>query len=110
MELRDLLGEIQIVTTETVLVELLNYFAESGKHARTAALEMVQTIIDDDEVMFIPHEIGTFSKARDLYSARPDKGYSLTDCIAMLVMKDLGLQEVLTHDDHFAQEGFIVLL
>jgi predicted nucleic acid-binding protein len=45
-----------------------------------------------------------------LYKARPDKGYSLTDCISMHAMHERGVSDILTHDDHFRQEGFIVLL
>ncbi len=41
---------------------------------------------------------------------RPDKGYSLTDCMSMIACRDLGITDVLTHDRHFAQEGFAVLL
>jgi len=44
-----------------------------------------------------------------LYEQRPDKEYSLTDCISMQVMKAMGITEVLTHDRHFVQEGFIIL-
>lgn len=45
-----------------------------------------------------------------LYQARLDKGYSLTDCISMQMMRQLAISKVLTHDKHFAQEGFGVLL
>jgi predicted nucleic acid-binding protein len=45
-----------------------------------------------------------------LYPARLDKGYSLTDCISMNVMRRDGLSEVLTNDEHFTQEGFRCLL
>jgi predicted nucleic acid-binding protein len=41
-----------------------------------------------------------------LYKDRPDKEYSLTDCISMQVMRREGLIEVLTNDHHFTQEGF----
>jgi predicted nucleic acid-binding protein len=44
-----------------------------------------------------------------LYENRPDKGYSLTDCISMNTMRDMGITEALTHDQHFAQEGFVIL-
>jgi predicted nucleic acid-binding protein len=44
-----------------------------------------------------------------LYAARPDKGYSLTDCISMQTMRKEGLTEALTNDRHFEQEGFRVL-
>jgi predicted nucleic acid-binding protein len=39
-----------------------------------------------------------------------DKGYSLTDCISMNVMRDRGINDVLTQDKQFAQEGFNILL
>jgi predicted nucleic acid-binding protein len=40
---------------------------------------------------------------------RSDKGYSLTDCISMIIMRQMGIAEVLTHDKHFTQEGFSIL-
>jgi uncharacterized protein len=50
-----------------------------------------------------------FDAALALYEARPDKGYSSTDCRSMNAMKSNGLMEVLTHDHHFTQEGFTIL-
>jgi predicted nucleic acid-binding protein len=34
----------------------------------------------------------------------------LTDCISMETMRQEGITEILTHDAHFAQEGFTLLL
>jgi predicted nucleic acid-binding protein len=51
----------------------------------------------------------SFLAGLDLYAARPDKGYSLTDCISMDAMRLEGLTEVLTNDRHFEQEGFRAL-
>jgi predicted nucleic acid-binding protein len=45
----------------------------------------------------------------NFYRARPDKGYSLTDCISMQTMRREGLTDVLTNDRHFEQEGFRAL-
>jgi predicted nucleic acid-binding protein len=45
-----------------------------------------------------------------LYADREDKGYSMTDCLSMTAMRERGIFEVLTHDAHFAQEGFTLLL
>ena len=58
----------------------------------------------------MPRRRSSFLNGLTLYSARPDKGYSLTDCISMVTMRQEGLHQVLTHDDHFSQEGFIRLL
>src|SRR5205809_2657153 len=99
IEKRETLGNITIVTTETILIEFLNYFAEHGPDTRLAAVEAVTAIIRADEVEYVPHDENAFSKALLLYKTRPDKGYSLTDCISMLAMKELGVNEVLTHDE-----------
>jgi len=44
-----------------------------------------------------------------LYEQRPDKGYSLVDCISMQTMRREGVIDVLTNDRHFQQEGFRAL-
>ncbi|MDX2229976.1 MAG: hypothetical protein NW220_10080 [Leptolyngbyaceae cyanobacterium bins.349] len=52
----------------------------------------------------------SFQSGVELFQSRLDKGYSLTDCISMQTMRQLGISEVLTHDKHFTQEGFVILL
>ena len=42
-----------------------------------------------------------------LYESRPDKEWSLTDCISFVVMKKEGIVEALTEDRHFEQAGFV---
>jgi predicted nucleic acid-binding protein len=41
-----------------------------------------------------------------LYAERPDKEYSLTDCISIAVMKAEGMTESAPGDRHFEQEVF----
>ncbi len=90
-----------IVTTDEILTETLNYFAESSKFLRQAAIKNVRAILlnQNIEITSCSHE--RVLEAIDFYEKRLDKGYSLTDCISMLTMKNLGLREILTHDDHF---------
>ena len=45
-----------------------------------------------------------------LFADRPDKNWSLTDCVSFVVMQDEGLTEALTGDGHFEQAGFKALL
>ena len=52
----------------------------------------------------------SFIQGLQLYKERLDKGYSLTDCVSMQTMRQLGITEVLTHDKHFTQEGFMLFL
>ena len=45
-----------------------------------------------------------------LQRRRLDKGYSLTDCMSMVLCHEQGISDVLKHDRHFEQEGFAILL
>ena len=49
-------------------------------------------------------------EALELYEARPDKTWSLTDCISFLVMQELGLTIAVTTDHHFEQAGYQILM
>jgi predicted nucleic acid-binding protein len=45
-----------------------------------------------------------------MYRDRPDKAWSLTDCISFEVMREAGLTDALTADEHFRQAGFRAVL
>ena len=51
-----------------------------------------------------------FNEAFALYRARDDKNWGMTDCISFVVMRQVGIQNALTHDQHFSQAGFTALL
>lgn len=99
-----------LVTTETVLLELLNYLAEFPPEMREAVSKFTTEALNGPAVEVILHTHDIFLRGLEFYGHRLDKGYSLTDCILMLLMRDRGVQEILTHDDHFLQEGFTILL
>lgn len=105
-----LLSSALLVTTDEVLVEVLNHFAERGVEARRAAVLNVQEILINQKVEVAPSSHNDFVEGVALYLARPDKGYSLTDCISMNIMRQRGITDVLTNDHHFSQEGFRLLL
>ncbi len=104
------IGQAQFVTTELVLTELLNYYANYRPFVRKAAANLVRTLLANTKTEVIQLSHQTFLEGLALYESRPDKGYSVTDCISMNVMRERGISEVLTHDRHFAQEGFVVLI
>jgi uncharacterized protein len=99
----------QIVTTDEVLTEYLTFFATAPEQFRRGAAESVERILASSVVRVIPQSRGSFLAGLHLYRARPDKGYSLVDCISMQTMRGEGLTEVLTNDRHFEQEGFRAL-
>jgi len=101
--------DILLVTTQEVLTEFLNYFAEAGKHKRTIAAQMCNQVFLHPGITTLSQSHRSFSVGLDLYQKRDDKGYSLTDCISIASCRDRGISDVLTHDGHFEQEGFRIL-
>lgn len=105
-----LLQPCTLITTEEVLGELLTFYSKSGNKLRERAVNLVEDILDSPDVEVIEQTHGSFLLGLELYKSRLDKGYSLTDCISMNTMRQLKITEVLTHDRHFTQEGFVILL
>ena len=110
IEVSSVLGSCRLFTTDAVLTEFLNALADKGPLVRAAAIKMVEAVMKNSQVTVVPQSRRTFSRSLALYNARPDKGYSLTDCGSMLLMRERRLSEALTTDRHFEQEGFIALL
>ena len=100
---------IALVTTDEVLAEYLTFFATAHERIRRKALRNAQRVLENAGVRVVPQSHESFLSGMALYGARPDKGYSLTDCISMQTMRREGLTDVLTNDRHFEQEGFRAL-
>ncbi len=104
------LTETRLITTDFVLVEVLNYFSEFREYFKTRIARAVETIISESEIQIIECSREEFMQGFKFYNSRLDKGYSLTDCVSMNVMSERNISEILTNDDHFEQEGFRILL
>lgn len=97
-----------IVTTEFVLTELGNALSRSS--VRAAFVRVLADLRSDPTTMIVPAGEDLFRRGCDLFRRRPDKEWSLTDCMSFEVMNELGLTEALTADHHFEQAGFAVLM
>ena len=106
-ELSSSLKDTFLITSEEVLVELLNYFSDYGPEMRQAAALIVRHIVDDPNILVAAR---VFREGLALFESRLDKGYSMTDCLSMCIMRGYDVAEVLSHDHHFIQEGFVNLL
>ena len=104
------LGSTRIVTTDAVLTEFLNHYSGYGEQLRGEAAGLVRGLLEDPLVEAVALDRSLFLSGLSLYERRRDKEYSLVDCISMVLMRERGITEVLTHDHHFAQEGFTLLL
>jgi len=100
--------EGDIVTSAWVLVEVANALAdcERGNEAR----RYVQRLFTAREFQVEEASQSLLQRGLSLYLNRPDKRWSLTDCISFVVMQEHGLTEALTEDRHFEQAGFKALL
>ncbi len=99
-----------LITTDEVLDEFLAHFSGKGAFWRNKAAELVRKIQKSPNVRIVPQTRDSFLRGLQLYEARSDKEFSLTDCISMETMREHNITDVLTHDHHFHQEGFTVLL
>ncbi len=106
---KDLLG-LRKVTSEFILIEVLNYFCEFRAGIKRYVTASIKRYLVEDKIDVVLCSSEQFRAGLDFYSTRLDHGYSLTDCVSMNIMNEHGIREVLTNDDHFEQEGFRILL
>ena len=97
-----------VVTTEFVLVEVGNFFCRGS--ARAVFQTMVENLRAAEDIEIVPASSDLFRHGFALFASRPDKDWSLTDCISFGVMQERGITDALTADHHFEQAGFVVLL
>ena len=97
-----------LVTTEAVLWEMLTYFA--SPLARRRAMSLYRAAHNATGIEVVEFDADLRDSAVLLYERRPDKGWSIVDCLAFEVMGDRGMVAALTADHHFEQAGFEALL
>jgi len=97
-----------VITTEYVVVETGGLL--SRPEDRPTYVNLVRDLESDPAVQVVPASPALFRKGFDLFAHRPDKHWSLVDCLSFVVMKQRRLREALTTDHHFEQAGFRALL
>jgi predicted nucleic acid-binding protein len=109
VRIRTSLTHGHFVTHDAVLTEFLTFCADEGAVWRQRAVEIVRRVVLDQRFTVLPADRPLFLAGLDRYAARLDKGYSLVDCMSMVLMEQRGITHVLTNDHHFRQEGFVVV-
>jgi len=97
-----------LVTTEWTLAEVADALAASA--SRRLVASFIRDLSEDPKVIIIPATTDLFRRGLQLYEKRPDKQWSLTDCISFMTMQDEDITDALTGDEHFTQAGFKALL
>lgn len=102
------LQRVRIVTTEAVLLEIGDTL--STERQRPVAVRTIRLLRKDANVVVVPFSTRQFDEAFELFAARLDKSWGLTDCVSFVVMHERGLTDALSADRHFVQAGFRALL
>ena len=93
-----------LATTAWVLTEVADGLAATPRR------KVFRRLLDDLEAneanLVVPANAETFEKGVEIYHARPDKQWSLTDCISFVIMAEEHITEAMTGDRHFEQAGF----
>lgn len=99
---------VDMLVTEYVLWETINGF--SMPCDRSKSHRAVQWVRSAKHCQVVAATEDLFDAGLGLHADRPDKEWSLTDCISFVVMERRGIRRALTHDHHFEQAGFDALL
>lgn len=101
-------GARRVVTSAAVLLEVADAMAAPA--CRKVCSAFLDNLPAQDGTTVVPLSAELWARGIDLYRRRPDKEWSLTDCISFVVMEGEGITDALTGDRHFEQAGFKALL
>ncbi|MBK8538219.1 MAG: type II toxin-antitoxin system VapC family toxin [Candidatus Competibacteraceae bacterium] len=98
----------RLVTTQAVFLELGVAFSKPA--IREIAVQFIIAFAQEPLFEIVPITDLRFQHALTLFASRPDKAWSLADCLSFVVMRESGMTAALTTDMHFEQAGFVALL
>jgi predicted nucleic acid-binding protein len=97
------------VTHSFVLAEFVA-LANARGMPQPAVLAFLRDLLADPEIHKVWVNEFMTSQAIALLTARQDRGYSLCDAVSFIVMRERNVEDALTTDHHFDEEGFQRLL
>ena len=98
----------RFVTSTAVLNEAANALCKPNY--RSSVVEFHKRLQKSKRVKIIFVDESLWSSGWKLYENRPDKEWSLTDCISIVIMQERVIKDALTNDKHFEQAGFNAIL
>lgn len=93
-----------LVTSTYVFDEIVTFFNSRGRHAK--AVEIGRRLLRSPHIRLVQVDVSLFEEGWSYFQGRPDKRYSLTDCISFVIMARERVREALCFDGHFEQAGF----
>ena len=100
-----------LLTTDAVLIEVANSFSKAAWRLMAQRLiGSLQQSVVVGMARVIHVDTDLWQRGWQLFLDRPDKDWSLTDCISFVMMQEQGLTHAFTSDHHFEQAGFVCLM
>lgn len=96
-----------LVTTNYVIAELVALLNARSRLPRPRLLEIVNSIRRIPQLTIVYADRAIDDATWALLEQYDDKARSLVDAASFVVMRQLGIAEAFTSDQHFAQAGFI---
>ncbi|MBI2923647.1 MAG: type II toxin-antitoxin system VapC family toxin [Planctomycetes bacterium] len=99
-------GEVDrgVVTSDWILVEVADALCSPSHRHLYRILD--STLHCEERWTVVGASRSHLKAGQAMYFDRPDKSWSLTDCISFSIMRRRKLTEALTADRHFEQAGF----
>jgi predicted nucleic acid-binding protein len=98
----------RFVTTDYVLDETATLLQARGHLA--VVPRFFESVLGSEACRIQWMDVERFARTRDMFIQRLGQGWSFTDCLSFLLMKEMRLREALTKDAHFLAAGFSPLL
>jgi predicted nucleic acid-binding protein len=100
-----------ILTTDAVLTEVANTFSRIAlRPMARQVIEAFQASARMRAAQLVHVDAELWQRSWQFFLDRPDKDWSLTDCLSFLVMRDRELRRAFTSDHHFEQAGYEKLM
>jgi hypothetical protein len=102
------LERVPLVTSDYVADETATLLKMRGAER---GLERFFAVLDESSALtltFLGPE--RFREAQRMFLKQRDHGYSFTDVTSFVIMRELQLRHAFTHDKHFREAGFELLL
>lgn len=97
-----------LVTTSAVWYEVFNHC--SNRPLRPAVHGLYERLASNSKFETVIVGQNLFDRGLRFHAQRPDKHWSLTDCVSFTLMTERKITRALAYDHHFEQAGFEALL
>ena len=101
-------GGYSVLLTDWIVAETGNGLARTPVRQQFGAA--VAKVLASPRTRLVYVTDGLLARGLILYRQRSDKTWGLVDCASFIVMRDAGVTEAFTDDEHFTQAGFTCLL